>query len=174
MNHFLGLALLFLLTFEGVEGATWHPGPELQHAVIMRNIMCKCAGRWVGGFSTHFISSGHWPWLCNFRCYYAPWATRWEIQRPSHNAMSGCSNLPTSIRTPQLLGQPGLLSFWFSLGFYDTLGFVFGMKKMENESLCMLCRNLHIWAKEQYNQMVGDQLLRPSNCFYFIVFSSSQ
>ena len=34
-----------------------------------------------------------------------------------HNAMSGCSNLPTSIRT-QLLGQPSLLSFWFSLGFY--------------------------------------------------------
>ena len=27
-----------------------------------------------------------------------------------HNAMSGCSNLPTSIRT-QLLGQPSLLSF---------------------------------------------------------------
>ena len=53
-----------------------------------------------------------------------------------HNAMSGCSNLPTSIRTPRLLGQPGLLSFWFSLGFYYcTFRFVFGRKNMENESI---------------------------------------
>ena len=59
-----------------------------------------------------------------------------------HNAMSGCSNLPTSIRTPRLLGQPGLLSFWFSLGFYYcTFRFVFGRKNMENESIYHI-RNL--------------------------------
>ena len=164
---------LYLPTFEGVEGgrthatlppATCHLGP-----IVMQSCSAACshhaeynvpsAELLPSVYILSVVGTGRGCVILDVIMHHGPQDGRYS----GHNAMSGCSNLPTSIRTPRLLGQPGLLSFWFSLGFYYcTFRFVFGRKNMENESIYYI-RNLYIWAQsaEHYNQMVRDQLLRP-------------